>query len=215
MTNTSLYLVVSVLVFSCSVSLPKMTVLEEYIEKMESLSVEWLWKMNGGKWQEPGDTQQVTDKILTFCFLPLHACSSSLQSCSLPYCAGLLDGGAHRMPLNQKSLPNGVESKSFHPPSSQNILFFCSEVVIWKMSFLFFHSYVRNIWVIKKKCGNVNVFNILNARLPYFESLTQVCKAIFAVLQFRPCQVMVEISIQPLVALQWLSCSKRMEKSDS
>jgi len=87
--NTSLYLVVSVLVISWSISLPKTTVLEEYIEKMETLSVEWLWKMNGGKWQEPGDTQQVTDKILTFCFLPLHARSSSLQSCSLPYCVGL------------------------------------------------------------------------------------------------------------------------------
>lgn len=140
MTNRSLYLLVSVPVFSCSVSLPKMTVLEEYIEEMESLSVEWLWKMNGGKWQEPGDTQQVIDKILTVCFLPLHARSSSPPSCSLPNCAGLLDARAHRMPLNRKSLPNGVESKSFRSPFSQNILFFCSEVVIWKMSFLFFRT---------------------------------------------------------------------------
>ncbi len=57
----------------------------------------------GGKWQEPGDTQQVTDKILTVCFLPLHACSSSLQSCSLPYCAGLLDGRAQDATKPEKS----------------------------------------------------------------------------------------------------------------
>jgi len=55
-----------------------------------------------------------------------------------------------------------VESESFHSPSSQNILFFCSEVVFWKMPFLFFHSHVRNICVI------VNFFHILNAWLSSF-----------------------------------------------
>lgn len=121
-------------------------------------------KWMGGKWQEPGDTQQVTDKILTVCFLPLHACSSSLQSYSLPYCAGLLDGRAQDATKPEKSAKwCGLNLSALLPART-----FCFSVLkSWSEKCIFCSftlSDVRNIWVIKK-FWNLNVFHILNASL--------------------------------------------------
>lgn len=63
------------------------------MEATANLSVERLWKMNGRKWQEPGDTQRVTDKILTVSSFPSYARTSSLQCSSLPELMGASDVG--------------------------------------------------------------------------------------------------------------------------
>lgn len=76
------------------------------MEASENLSVERLWKMNGRKWQEPGDTQQVTDKILTVSSFPSYVCTSSLRRSSLPELMGASDVGENLLFTTWRFLAN-------------------------------------------------------------------------------------------------------------
>ncbi len=138
----------------------------------------------GGKWQEPGDTQQVTDKILTVCFLPLHACSSSLQSCSLPYCAGLLDGRAQDATKPEKSAKwCGIEifPLSFQP--EHFVFLFWSRDLKNVLSVLS-HWVMSGIFGSLRSSRNFNSLSYPKCFASLFEVLTQDCRVLFEVLSF-------------------------------